>query len=206
MVAVVALGAGFVGSVARDWIATTPRTIRAKRFEVIGAADETLSYWGPDSDPRIPSTTPKGILLVFMDPSGSRRCQIGSRIGDYGPELLLYDKGGPSQVRRQEYVVDPRVSLTLGFNGDPLLAMRDHSTWRVFLGAEHGDAPSVRDDDWRIMFRSRTNAMCGMGTHGVSSEKSQAYVSVSDEHGKTASLPSDFQYEFERVPLIPRRQ
>jgi hypothetical protein len=45
IVAVVAIGGGFVGSMIHDAFKTGPSTIRAERFEVVGAG-RPLSYWG----------------------------------------------------------------------------------------------------------------------------------------------------------------
>src|SRR5579872_2423485 len=78
--AAIALTAGYFGAAIRGWTNQNHDIVRAKRFEVINSSGNILSYWGPDSDPHIARSTPKGILLVFMDPKGTRRCQIGSQI------------------------------------------------------------------------------------------------------------------------------
>jgi hypothetical protein len=204
IVALVAVGGGYFGSVLHGWIGAAPDTIRAKRFEVVSTSGKTLSFWGPDSDPQIPAATPKGTLLVFMDPNGVRRVQFGTRTGDHGPELLFYDNEGPSEINPRQYLPEPRFSVELGYNDDPVLGMRDRSSWRVLLGAEHGDVPSVKEDDWRIEFRSRAGATSYMGTHGVTTDRSQAYVGVRDGQGKRWTMPPNFQFQIERVPVVPR--
>jgi len=119
-VAVVAICGGFLGATLHDWMKSAPANIRAKRFEVVGPTGKILSYWGPDSDPQIPAATNKGVLLVFMDPNGVRRCQFGASVGNYGPELLFYGKDGPSETRPQQYLPQPRFNIGLGYNDDPI--------------------------------------------------------------------------------------
>jgi hypothetical protein len=203
IVAATAIAGGFLGSTLHQWLRTGSNVIRAQRFEIVGSSGKILSYWGPDSDPQIPAATPKGTLLVFIDPDGVRRFQLGSRAGDYGPELQLYGKDGP-RAERLQYVPEPRLAIGLGYNDDPFLGMRDRRSWRIFLGGQHGDAPSLEDDDWGITFRSWTNAESYMGTHNVKSGKSQAFVSVRDGQGKTWTVPPDFHYQIDRVPIVPR--
>ena len=195
MVAVVALTGGFVGSAAHDWVKTTPATIRAKRFEVVTTSGKALSFWGPDADPQIPTATPKGMLLVFMDPNGVRRCQIGSSIGDYGPELLFYGKDGPSEARHQQYLPQPRFQIGLGYNEDPGLVMRDGTIERVLLGAVHGDAPGPSEDTWCLSLREPTStlvrsraSLCAYraldGSHG-------AQVLITDRDHRWSLPPQD---------------
>ena len=169
-VAAIALVAGFLGSLMHDWMrggtvataaSSTPEVLRAKRFEVLSASGQTLSYWGPDSDPHIPASTPRGVLLVFMDTKGTRRSQIGSRIGDFGPELLFYDKDGPLPGD-QRRISEPRFALSLGYGDDPGLAMRGKTSWRILLGAEHGDAPDPSEDTWGLRIRGGTTSEVGM--------------------------------------------
>ena len=76
--AVVALIGGFIGSAMHGWVKSNADTIQAKRFDVVATSGKVLSFWGPDADPQIPASTPKGVLLVFMDLNGTRRCKIGS--------------------------------------------------------------------------------------------------------------------------------
>jgi hypothetical protein len=201
---VIAVAGGFLGSSLHERVGTDSDVVRAKRYEVIGQSGKVLSYWDPDSNPRLQPETPKGLLLVFMDPDGVRRAQIGSSIGSYAPELLFYGRQGPSESRPRESPREPRLRIGLGYNDDPLLTMLDGSTRKVLLGAYHGDAPSAQKDDWRITFMSQTGAAVYMGTHGVNSGRSQAFVTVSDDKGLSWSLPTDFHYEIERIPIVPR--
>jgi len=101
MVAVVAVAGGYLGSVLHERISTNSGVLRAQRFEVVGSSGNILSYWGPDSNPQIPATTPKGTILVFMDLHGVRRFQLGSRVGDYVPEFQLYGEDGPRAEPKQ---------------------------------------------------------------------------------------------------------
>jgi hypothetical protein len=194
MIAVVAVAGGYLGSVLHEWISANSGVLRAQRFEVVGSSGSVLSYWGPDSNPHIPAATPKGALLVFMDTEGVRRFQLGSRVGDYAPELQMYGKDGP-RAEAQQSVPEPRLLITLGYDDDPFSGMRDHQRLRVLLGAEHGDAPSIEEDDWGITFKSRTNAQSYLGTHGVNPEKSQAFVTVRDDQGNVWTAPPSFHFE-----------
>jgi hypothetical protein len=118
--------------------------------------------------------------------------------------LVLYDKAGPIDTAPPHYLRPARFSVGLGDGDDPVLAMRDASRWRIFLGAEQTDVAGAVGDDWGLSFRSRTNALGRVGTHGVNRERSQAYVVVRDERGASWTLPPNFEYEVEKVPLIPR--
>lgn len=200
----IAVAGGFLGGVLRESTKHSSEVIRASRFEVLGPSGKVLSYWGPDSDRLIPAATPKGILLVFMDPEGVRRAQIGGSLGSYAPELLFYGKDGPLENGSRKYTPEPRLNVGLGYNDDPFLTMRDYMSPRVLLGASHGDAPSAQEDDWRIAFVSRTGAVAYLGTHGVDSGRSQAFVSVRSDKGQSSALPPDFRYEIERFPFVPR--
>ncbi len=197
-VAVIALVAGFLGGEVNDWMrgqgligsASSPEVLRAKRFEVISASGQTLSYWGPDSDPHIPASTPRGVLLVFMDVKGTRRCQIGSRIGDFGPELLFYDKDGPLPGD-QRRISEPRFSVSLGYNDDATLAMRNRDSWRILLGAEHGDAPDPTEDTWRLRIRGGSTSEAGITGYRTYFGQYTAGVWVSDNKAESWSLPTD---------------
>jgi hypothetical protein len=177
VVAVVAIGGGFVGSMIHDSFKISPTTIRAERFEVIGAG-RLLSYWGPDSDPQIPAETPKGSLMVFMDTSGTRRCQIGSRIGDYGPELKFYGKDAKA-----------RVELGLQVYDDPGLMFSNRNTWRVLLGAIHGDAPDPSEDSWGLRLRSE-NVRSSIGAYRSYDGTYSASVDLADAQRRW-SFPPD---------------
>lgn len=51
-IAVVALAAGFLGSVVHDWVrgnASSLEVLRAKRYEVVNESGQVLSFWGPDT-------------------------------------------------------------------------------------------------------------------------------------------------------------
>jgi hypothetical protein len=174
MVAVIALGGGFVGSMIHDWMRTGSKAIRAERFEVVGTSGNVLSVWGPDSDPKIPSETPKGILLVFMDTNGKRRCQVGSSVGDYAPELNFYGSDSAE-----------RVNLGLTEGEDPILMFRNAVTWRVMLGAMPGDVPSRESSDsWGLRLR---NMRSNIGAYAE--PDGRVFVVVRDEKGRTWSLP-----------------
>lgn len=179
LVAVIALGGGFVGSMIHDGMRTGSKAIRAERFEVVGTSDKVLGVWGPDSDPRIPDDTQKGILLVFMDTNGKRRCQIGSRVGDYAPELDFY---GSDSVER--------VNLGLAAGEDPILMLRNAVTWRVMLGAIPGDASREPSESWGLRLRSG-NVRSNIGAYLRPDGTYRASVDITDEKGRTWSLPPD---------------
>ncbi len=199
VVAVIAVVAGLLGGVIHDLMrggpvtaaaSSTPDVLRAKRFEVISASGQTLSYWGPDSDPHIPASTPRGVLLVFMDVKGTRRCQIGSRIGDFGPELLFYDKDGP--LSGDQHYSEPRFRVSLGYNDDAGLAMRNRDSWRIFLGAEHGDAPSPSEDTWGLRVRGGPTSEAGITGYRTYFGQYTAGIVVRDKE-ESWSLPVDLQ-------------
>jgi len=152
VVTVIAIAGGFIGGIIHDTIKLGPATIRAERFEVVSGR-RLLSYWGPDSNPQLPAETPKGTLLVFMDTSGTTRCQIGSRSGDQGPELKFYGRDAKE-----------RVGLGLEVYDDPSLMFRNGSTWRVLLGAIHGDAPGPTEDSWGLQLQTY-NAKASIGAY-----------------------------------------
>jgi hypothetical protein len=152
-VTLIAATAGFFGSVIHDWTGDSHEVFRAKRFEVVDGSGAVLSYWGPDSNPQIPVTTPKGVILAFIDPKGVRRCEVGSQAGDFGPELKFYDESGPSEIKPRRSVAEPRFAVSLFYADDPVLAMRGRDAWRIELGAEHGDAPSPGEDTWSLRIR-----------------------------------------------------
>lgn len=195
VILLIAIAGGFLGGNMRDTISTRSEVVRAKRYEVIGASGKVLSYWGPDSDPLIPGATPKGMLLVFLDPDGVRRAQIGGSVGDYAPQLLFYAKGTPSEDGRGRFPVEPRLNVGLGHTGDAFLTMRDDKGVRVLLGADSGDVSNTQEDDWRLAFISRTGAVAYLGTHGEGSGKSQALVSVRDDNGQAKTFPPDSKWE-----------
>jgi hypothetical protein len=188
-VAVVAATGGFVGGAVHDWGKTAPDEIRAKRFEVVTTSGRVLSFWGPDADPQIPAATPKGVLMVFLDPNGVRRCQIGSSIGDYGPEILFYDANGPSETKRREYS-EPRFGVRLGYNEDAVLGMRNRTSWRVLLGAEHGDAPDPSEDTWGLRIRGGGTSEAGVFGYRTYFGQYTAGVFVRDK-GDSWSVPPD---------------
>jgi len=153
MVALLAVTGGYLGGVLHDIQSRNRTTIRAERFEVIEPSGRVASYWGPDADPQIPNTTPHGTLLVFIDSQGVRRCQIGSRVGDHGPELLFYDTDGPTDKPGPSNA-QPRVSINLGGTGSPTLHMRGRDGDRMALGAMYGDVSGERELGWGLSFRA----------------------------------------------------
>lgn len=169
-VASIAIAAGFLGSVIHDWMPNRHQIIRAKRFEGINESGTLVSFWGPDENPQIPKETPRGVLLVFIDPSGVRRCQIGSRIGDFGPELEFYDKFGPSAAGPQKYLAPPRFAISLHDFEDPEMVFRSRDAWRITLGATHGDMP----DSASVEVRHRKPL--SLGTKPISGNTDLAYL------------------------------
>ena len=76
--AMIAFMAGLAGSAVHGWLANrNPGIVRAARFEVVRASGKVLSYWGPDANPQLPSSTPQGTLLMFFDEAGRARVVIG---------------------------------------------------------------------------------------------------------------------------------
>jgi hypothetical protein len=185
VVALVAVAGGFVGSVLHDLIKAKSTTVRAERFEVVESSGRLVSYWGPDADPHIPSTTPKGAILVFVDPHGVRRCQIGSRVGDCGPELLFYDSDGPP-AKPQQNSAQPRLSIGLGSTGSPTLNMHGHDGDRMDLGAMYGDVDGEPELGWGLSFRAfAVPATAAIGYGGWGNKSYRSFVTLTNGAGKS---------------------
>jgi hypothetical protein len=188
-IAVIALAAGFLGSVLHDWVrghttstvAVAPfEVLRAKRYEVVNESGGVLSFWGPDNDPSIPAATPKGTLLVFMNAKGQRGVEFGSRTGDKGPTLEFFDRS-----HRQ------RVSLALSQGDDPILGFSSTVIeGAVLLGAIEGDVYTDKPgDSWGLRLRSlkaRSSIFASEWYDGTQ----RAGVRVVDERGSW-TLPAD---------------
>lgn len=186
-VALVSACFGFLGSLAHDWVRSVQKVVRAERFEVVDAG-KLVSYWGPDSDPQMPASTPKGVIMVFMDLNGVRRAELGSSPGDNGPELRFFDHNGPSEARFRRVVPEPRFVVRLGYNDDPELGMRGPKDWRVTLGAAHGDMPDPAEDSWALHIRGGQTADASVVAGRSSSGQDGAGVRVR-QNGKSWSLP-----------------
>jgi hypothetical protein len=186
-VAVIALAAGFLGSVLHNWVRgsrvtvpAAPEVLRAKRYEVVNGSGRVLSYWGPDNDPSIPASTPKGTLLVFMNAKGQRGAEFGSRTGDNGPTLNFYDRDHRERVR-----------LALSQGDDPILGFssidRDGA---VLLGAIEGDVwVDKPGDSWGLQLRSG-NARSVISAIEWPDGTHRSAVVVRDERGRWAMPPT----------------
>lgn len=200
-VAVIAIASGVLGSVLYDLIKPKPTTIRAERFELLDPPGRLVSFWGPDGNHRIPSTSSKGALLVFEDPHGRRRCQIGSRIGDYGPELMFYGADGPSD-KPERFDSVPRVSIGLGGTGSPMLNMRGTRGDQMTLGAMYGDVPGEPEGGWGISFRAwDIQARAAMGYRHSWDGSYQSGITLSDGRGKSWNAAAG---ELRPLPLLKR--
>ena len=185
----VGIVSGFLGGVAHDRAQSGKDVVRAQRFEVVSGAGKILSYWGPDSNPLIPVTTQKGVILVFLDQASVRRCEIGAQPG---PELKFYDKFGPSDVKTANPVPQPRFAVGLFDNGDPELAMRSRDDWRVTLGAEHGDVFDPGEDTWSLRIRGGTTSEAIVTGYKTFLGRYGAGVLVRDL-GHSWTMPTDLQ-------------
>ena len=202
VVALVAVAGGFVGSALHDLIKAKPTTIRAERFEVVESSGRLISYWGPDADPNIPSTAPKGTLLVFLDPHGVRRCQIGSSVGDYSPKLLFYGTDGPPD-KPQRYDAQPRLSIALGWTGSPVLNMRGQDGDQMALGAMYGDVYPDREHGWGLAFRAwAVPATAAMGYGRWLDGSYRSYVNLTDGAGRSWDAVAG--EELKPLPLMKR--
>jgi hypothetical protein len=178
---VFALCAGLAGSALHGWMNTNPETIRATRFEVVDPSGTLLSFWGPDNDPRIHASTPKGTLLVFMNAKGQRGCELGSRTGDKGPTLNFYDRDSRE-----------RVTLALSGGDDPFLGFSSSRIeGTVMLGTIKGDvADDKPGDSWGLRLRSG-NAWSSIAAYESLDGKHGAGVHVRDEEGRYWNFPPD---------------
>jgi hypothetical protein len=127
-----ALGAGYAGAVLHTWLNQTKAsaTIRATRFELVDPSGKTIAFWTPN--PAVRTGGDAGAVMVFADPRGVRRCELGMSGGNSAPFLRFYGED------RAE-----RVGVMLGYNSEPLILLRDSHAIRATLGANHGDAPSL---------------------------------------------------------------
>jgi hypothetical protein len=187
-VAAIALVAGFLGSMMHDWMrgvtvtaatSSLPDVLRAKRYEVVSESGRILSYWGPD-DSKLPASTPRGTLLVFMNARGERGVEFGSRTGDKGPTLNFYDRNHRERVR-----------LALSQGDDPLLGLSSTDVdGVVLLGTIEGDVWTDKPgDSWGLRLRSRkarSTIFAGQWRDGIH----RAGVRIGDDRG-TWALPSD---------------
>ena len=199
VVAAVAIVGGFLGSAIHGWTQAKRDILRAKRFEVIDDSGTVLSFWGPETRAEIPATTPKGVMLVFRDPKGVRRCEIGARVGDFGPQLNFYDKSGPSEFKPSQFVPQPRFAVSLFYGDDPVLAMRGRDAWRVLLGAEHGDAPGPGEDTWSLRIRGGPASYALVTGYKTHFGQYGAGVLLR-ENSQSWSLPGDLLSRWNRRP------
>jgi hypothetical protein len=153
-VVVLATCGGYFGATIQEWTKAAPATIKARRFEVVGQAGNVLGYLGPASDTRVSDTTQRGLLLVFLDPSGVRRCQIGVSDGSYSPRLLFYGKDGPPDKPKPYDYSQPRLGIGLGWTDSPTLNMRGQAGDKVALGAIYGDVSGTPELGWGLSFRA----------------------------------------------------
>ncbi len=153
-----ALLAGFVGGILGTRVAPsrdqTPlrQVIRARSFELVDEAGQTISYWGMDKG--------ENVVLAFGGhhamPSGA-----GRPLSDHSP-LSLTD---PDNQRAVIGVVDgipflklrgadgkTRVRLLLSIYEKPILLMEDETGPRVSLGVQQSDTPGPQDNDWTLDF------------------------------------------------------
>ena len=193
VVVVIAVVGGYLRSALHDLMKPKPTTVRAGRFEVIDPSGRLVSYWGPDANPQIPAETPKGTLLVFMDPHGVRRCEIGARDGDNSPELVFFGTAGPS--------AGPRVGISLGGTGSPTLHMRGNDGDRMALGAMYGDVYGQRELGWGLSFRApAVSASAGIGYGRWWDGTYRSSVGLTNGTGKTWEVVAGD--ELKPLPLL----
>jgi hypothetical protein len=155
---VAALVAGFVGGILGTRMIRTleqphpEQVVRARSFELVDHAGETIAYWGVDKG--------QNAVLAF----GSQR-----PTGPVGRDALARRPGlgldNPHNQRAALGVIDdspfvffrapdgkPRMSLSLSIYGKPILVMDDETGKRMSLGAEHSDTPGPGDNDWALDF------------------------------------------------------
>ena len=94
---VLALGAGFLGSELHSRLhqGRPYGTIRSARFELLDESGKTIAFWA--ANPVLRNSGDSGAVLVFVDPRGVRRVELGMTGGNSGPFLRLY--GGDKAER-----------------------------------------------------------------------------------------------------------
>ncbi len=185
-----ALGAGFAGGVFHTWSSQiqAPTAIRATRFDLVDASGNTVAFWTPN--PALSTGGDAGAALVFTDPRGVRRCELGMSGGNSAPFLRFY---GADRAER--------VGVMLGYKDDPAIFLRDSDGIRATLGAAHGDAPSPSEDQWGLSLRARKEgAGASIGFHRWWDGAYDATVTLSDGAGRTWKAATGGQLK--PVPLV----
>jgi hypothetical protein len=169
-VIVTALLAGFVGGILGTHVSRAreqpgvEQVVRARSFELVNQAGQTISYWGVDQG--------HNAVLAFGRP-GALPGHPGLGLGDPDKERVaigLIDDWAFLKFRGADGRT--RVRLLLTDYGKPALLMEDESGPRVSLGIEQSDTPGPGDNDWTLAFYPE-RARIGMFTE---TESGQTYV------------------------------
>ena len=162
-----AVAGGFCGSSLHEWTKVDSDVIRAKRYEVVGQSGKILRFLGPGRQTRKSRRGPlEECSLVFMDPDGVRRAQIGSRVGDYAPELLFMERR-PVGKRNSGVFVPTAVQYRAGLQRRPI----PNDAGPEGLASSFGCFSRRRAECagrriWRIAFVSGTGAGASLGARG----------------------------------------
>lgn len=198
VVVCLAIACGYFGATVRDWTKGAQAVVHARRFEVVDQTGKMRAYLGADSD-----TGLGDIVLVFLEPDGLRRSQLGVRSGTYRPHLLFYGDDGPAD-KPARYDAQPRVSLSLGDTGSPTFSMRGHDGDQMRLGAVYGDVSRERELGWGLSFRAwDVPAEVGFG-YSRWPNGYEAGISLTDGAGKRWRV--SVGEGLKPVPLMKRRK
>ncbi len=151
-----ALIAGFAGGILGMLVVRAhepPRSeqvIRARSFELVNEAGETISLWGVDQGGNavlafgsrglaLKGARPHGVPAGLLNPE-NQLAAFGLQ-GDDAPVLAMRGADGKTRVR-----------LLLSPDAKPILMMEDETGPRVALGIEQSDTPGPQDNDWTLVF------------------------------------------------------
>src|SRR5580698_381766 len=171
-----ALIAGFVGGIGGMLVVRAyqpppaQQVIRARSFELVNDAGETISLWGVDQGKNavlafgsrglaLKGARPYGVPAGLLNPE-NQLAAFGLQ-GDDDPMLTMRGADGKTRVR-----------LLLSPDAKPILMMEDETGPRVGLGIQQSDTPGPQDNDWALVFEPE-RAWIGMFTR---TEGGQTYV------------------------------
>lgn len=147
---VAALLAGFVGGilgarVIRSGAQRHPeQVVRARSFELVNEAGQTISYWGVDK-------TQYAVLAFGRGGTLSGHPGLG-RGDPHNQRIAIGLVNDSSFLKLRGADGELRATLMLSIYGKPALVMDDETGPRVLLGLEQSDTPGPQDSDWSLAF------------------------------------------------------
>jgi hypothetical protein len=167
-----ALLAGFVGGILGTRVsrASNQQVVRARTFELVNEAGQTISFWGVDKGENLVLTFGSRGLARGSALTGGRPGDLENpnnqmaAIGLQANEMPILNMSGADRKRR--------VTLLLSQDSKPALVMEDETGPRLHLGIEGSDTPGPQDNDWSLVFYPE---VARIGFHSEKTE-GQTYV------------------------------